>query len=58
MLERWTGTCLYRDTELVRDDLGKCRFAEAWRAVKQHMVQRFITIASRLDGNLNIFLNP
>ena len=48
-LEHRTGGLAQVDAELVRDDVRQRRLAESRRAEQQHVVERFLALARRLD---------
>ena len=50
------GGDAHGDAHLIGDDAGQRRFAEARRAVEQHMVQRLIAPFGGLDVDLQIAL--
>ena len=56
-LEKRSGAGLDGDGKLVGNDLREGGLPEAWRAVKQDVVEGFAATAGRLDGDLDIFFN-
>ncbi|MPN23328.1 hypothetical protein SDC9_170716 [bioreactor metagenome] len=42
--------------QLVCNDVCKRRFAKAWRAIEQHMIERVAAFFGRLDKNAHMLL--
>src|SRR6266545_1095540 len=58
LLERRAGGRTDAHAELLADDVGEARLAEPGRARQQDMVERLAAGLRRLEGDLELFLDP
>ena len=54
LLQHGAGGLREGDVKLLRDDRRKGGFAQAGRAVEQHVVHGFSTLAGGVDGDLEV----
>src|SRR4029077_10455946 len=56
-LQQRSSAGLNRHIQLVSDNLRQRRLAEPWRAVEQHMIERFAATARSLHCDLNVLFH-